>query len=243
VARATEGRRPRVIASLAVSADGKIDSVAREGGRFSSRLDRDRLDALRAEADALIVGAATVRAEDPPLRVRDPARRHRRLAEGRPEQLVVVVVTRSGRVPPAARFLREPAAARWLAVPDDLGAERLAPLRSVLAEGRLELVRCGHGGVEPALLLARLCERGCRTILIEGGGELLAAFLDRDLVDELRLTLCPTLLGGRAAPGLVGGEGWTLARRPRLRLVQFERVGDELFLRYEVEGPGAGCRS
>ncbi|UCF67560.1 MAG: dihydrofolate reductase family protein [Acidobacteriota bacterium] len=232
-ARERSGRR-YIVANLAMSLDGKIDSAYGEGGGFSSRLDRDRVDELRSESDALVVGARTVRAEDPPLHVRDPARRHRRAAAGRSEQLVVVVVSRSGRLPSDARFLREPAAARLLAVPAQLDPETLAPLAPHLEAGRLELLRAGESLVDPRRVVSALARYDCQRILVEGGGELVASFLEADLLDELRITLCPTLIGGRQAPTPVGGEGWRLASRRRLRLSELERAGDELFLRYEV---------
>ncbi len=225
----------RVFANLAISLDGKIDSAAREGGGFSSREDRERLDAYRAEADALVVGAGTVRAEDPPLAIRSAERRRRRLEEGRAEELTVVVVSASGELPATARFLDEPARARWLVVPEMLDPKRLddALVRRIGA-GTLELHRIGAERVDLAALVRRLDEAGHARILVEGGGELIAAFLEADALDELRVTLCPCLLGGRAAPTLVGGEGWPLAGRRALRLIACEPVGDELFLRYEL---------
>lgn len=226
--------RPRIIANLAMSVDGKIDSTAREGAGFSSRLDRDRMDRLRAEADALVVGAGTVRAEDPPLYIRDPARRHQRAAAGRAEDLVVVVVSRSGHVDPAARFLREAAEGRVLAVPEDIDPRALEPLAPLVAAGTLDVVRAGHGAVDLRALVHGLATRGCRTILVEGGGELVAEFLDEDLLDELHLTLCPTLIGGRAAPTPVGGAGWPLAARRMLQLLDVEQAGGELFLQYGI---------
>ena len=231
----TNAARPpalRIIANLAMSADGKIDSHLREGAGFSSRGDRERMDVLRAAADAVVVGAGTVRTEDPPLRVRDPARRRRRVAEGRAEDLAVVVVSASGLVSPDARFLREPADERILAVPEDLPEAPLRPLAAHFASGALRLLRLGRGAVDVAALAARLAAEGRRTILVEGGGELVARFVAADLLDELRLTLCPTVIGGRTAPTPVGGDGWPLAARRRLELLEVERAGDELFLRY-----------
>ncbi|MFH1463794.1 MAG: dihydrofolate reductase family protein [Pseudomonadota bacterium] len=75
---------------------------------------------------------------------------------------------------------------------------------------------------------------GVRRLLVEGGGDLIAQLLAAGLLDELHVTLCPLLLGGRGAPSLVDGPGLALAALPRLRLVSEERVGDELFLRYRV---------
>jgi riboflavin-specific deaminase-like protein len=229
--------RPRVIANVAVSVDGKIDAHVREGGGFSSRFDRDRVDELRARADALVVGAGTVRSEDPPLRVRDPSRRHHRAAEGRSEELTVVVLSRSGDLPPGARFLREPARRRILAVPAEGGAaETMQGLERLVNDGLLEVFRVGVEGVDLEALLAELAEDGHRTVLVEGGGEVIASFLDEDLLDELYITVCPCLIGGREAPTAVDGDGWPLAQRRRMELAEIERVGDELFLRYELVG-------
>lgn len=139
---------PRIIANLAVSVDGKIDSVFHEGAGFSSRLDHDRLDELRAIGDALVVGAGTIRSEDPPLRVRDPARRRQREAAGHSEELTVVVVSRTGRVPSTARFLREPAQARILALPEDAPSEGLKELQPHVDAGKLEVLRAGRGAVD-----------------------------------------------------------------------------------------------
>ncbi|MBP7147768.1 MAG: dihydrofolate reductase family protein [Acidobacteria bacterium] len=229
--------RARIIANVAMSADGKIDTAAREGGGFSSRLDRDRLDQLRAEADALVVGAGTVRAEDPPLTVRDPGRRHQRVTEGKPEQLHAVVLSRSGLVPAGARFFREPAGARTLAVPADVPEANLAPLRDLEQRGELEILRCGTGQVDVRQLVAHLVRAGRKLIVVEGGGETIASFVEAGLLDEIRITLCPTFLGGRTAPTPLDGAGWPMAARRRLNLTSFERVGDELFLRYTVGPP------
>jgi 5-amino-6-(5-phosphoribosylamino)uracil reductase len=233
-------RRPRVIANLAVSVDGKIDTALREGGGFSSRYDRDRMDAIRAETDALVVGARTIRSENPPLHVRDPGRRHARVARGLPEQLTVVVLSRTGNVPAQARFLTGPAAARLLAVPAGVDDAALAHLQGPIESGELEVLRAGDDSVDPAGVLHALAVRGAQSVLVEGGGETLASFLDRGLLDEMRITLCPTILGGRKAPTVVAGEGWPLAARRRMNLLDVERVGDELFLRYEVGEADAG---
>jgi riboflavin-specific deaminase-like protein len=235
--------RPRIIANLAMSVDGKIDSALREGAGFSSRLDRDRMDRLRADADALLVGAATVRTEDPPLHIKDPARRHQRAAAGRREELLVVVVSRRGKIDPGARFLREPAAARVLAVPGDLDPSELAPLDAHVASGALEIFKAGAGAVDLRALVSALQQRGSKTVLVEGGGELIASFLEADLLDELHVTLCPTLLGGRTAPTPVGGAGWPIAERRTLQLAGFEQAGNELYLRYDVTQRQAAARS
>ncbi len=226
--------RPRIVANLAMSADGKIDSALREGRGLGSRLDRDRLDELRAEADAIVVGAATIRAEDPPMGVRDPARRHQRLAQGRPAHPVPVVISRSADIPLTARFLAGEAPQKIVAVPADLDPFATAPYEALAASGGVRVLRAGAGSVDLQAVVAALHRDGMRLVVVEGGGEVVAAFLAAGLLDELRVTLVPVLLGGRSAPTPVEGDGWPFAERRRLTLLESERVGDELYLRYQV---------
>ena len=217
-----------------MSADGKIDSVYREGKGLGSRLDRDRLDELRAEADAIVVGAATIRAEDPPMGVRDPARRHQRLAQGRPAHPTPVVISRTADIPLTARFLGGEASSMIVAVPADLDPFATAPYEALATSGAVRVLRVGAGAVDLHALVAALHEDGARLVVVEGGGEVVAAFLAAGLLDELRLTLVPTILGGRNAPTPVEGDGWPFADRRRLTLLESERIGDEIYLRYEV---------
>ncbi len=216
--------RPRVLACLAAGPDGKIASVRGEANP-GSREDRRRLARLRREVDAIVVGAATIRREDPPY----------------PPDALVAVLSRSGRLPVSCRLLAGGGTRpRILAVPEDLSLGLLGPLAGARAEGRLDVLRTGRGGVDVAELLAELGRRGARRVLVEGGGETLAGFLAAGAVDELRVTVLPRLLGGRGAPGLVGGPGWPVAESPRLELLRVDRVGDELFLRYAVRPPSPG---
>lgn len=224
-----------VVSNLAATVDGKIASSRGEIG-FTSREDRKRVDVLRARADALVVGAGTVRSEDPPLRVQSAERRAERVRRGQHEELIVAIVSASGRLPATARFLREPAHDRRLYVAEESLDGARERLSEVVERGALGVYAAGEGtSLDPRRVVRALVADGAETILLEGGGETLAAFLDAEVVDEMRVTICPTVLGGRAAPTLVGGEGWPLASRKRLALRDLERIGDELFLTYEVE--------
>lgn len=225
--------RPFVYVNMAMSADGKITSAAREYAEFTSRRDKRNMDRLRAEADAVLVGAGTLRADDPPLQVRDPEMKEHRRALGKPDDLLTVVVTASLRLDPGSRYFRSgPASSRIVATVEDAPRERLEALR-----GRAEIWELGHGRVDLPELLRRLRRRGVERLLVEGGGETNWTLFEHHAIDELHVTLAPCLFGGKDAPTPIEGAGLTMQARRRLRLVSVERHDDELFCRYLVEGP------
>ena len=222
--------RPFVSMNMAMTADGKITSAGREYPRFTSDTDRKTMDRLRAEADAVLVGAGTVRADNPHLHVRDPEMKAYRRSRGKPDGLLAVVVTATGRVDPAWRlFHDEGISERIVATVQEASDASLTRLA-----GLAEVWRVGRGRVDLHELLRRLRRLGVERLLVEGGGELNWAFVREDLLDELHLTVAPSLLGGREAPTLLEGEGFLMDQRRRLRLLDLARVGDELFCRYAV---------
>jgi len=222
--------RPFVYVNMAMTADGKITSAGREYPRFTSDHDRETMDRLRAEADAVLLGAGTARADDPPLHVRAEAMREHRRALGKPEELLRVLVSASLDVNPDSRFFAEGRGAAVVATVEEAPADRVEALA-----GRAEVWRLGHRRVDLPALLERLHRRGVARLLVEGGGELNWAFLEQDLIDELYVTVAPCLLGGRDAPTLLEGPGLRMASRRRLRLADLRRHGDEVYLRWVVE--------
>jgi 2,5-diamino-6-(ribosylamino)-4(3H)-pyrimidinone 5'-phosphate reductase len=221
--------RPFVYINMAMTADGKITSAAREYPKFTSAHDKKTMDRLRAEADAVLVGAGTLRADDPPLNVRDAEMREYRRSLGKPEDLARVAVTSSLDLDPGLRFFREGSGSRIVATVEDAPEERSRPLTAVA-----EVWRVGRGRVDLAELLARLRARGVERLLVEGGGELNWELVEQDLLDELYVTIAPCLLGGREAPTLLEGTGLAMGARVSLRLAAFDRHGDELYCRFQV---------
>jgi riboflavin-specific deaminase-like protein len=190
------------------------------------------MDRLRAEADELLIGAGTMRADNPALHVRTDEMRDYRRSLGKPAALTRVLVTTGGRVDPASRFFDDSngGADCIIATVDELPEARLAELA-----GRAEVWQLGRKRVDLPALLERLHARGIARLLLEGGGELNWAFLRENLIDELHVTIAPVLLGGREAPTLLEGEGLAMRARRKLRLEELHREGDELYCRYSVE--------
>ena len=222
--------RPFVYVNMAMTADGKITSSAREYPRFTSDADRNNMDRLRAEADAIVVGAATMRADNPPLHVRNPEMRGHRSRLGKPPGLVRVLVTASGLIDPGSRFFEEEEGGRRIvATVDSLAEERFAGIA-----GRAEIWKLGRERVDLRRLLEHLGRLGVERVLLEGGGELNWAFVHDDLVDEFHITVAPTLLGGRDAPTLLEGDGFSMRTQQKLRLLDLRREGDEIYCSYAV---------
>jgi 2,5-diamino-6-(ribosylamino)-4(3H)-pyrimidinone 5'-phosphate reductase len=165
------------------------------------------------------------------LHVRDEEMRAYRKSLGKPEGLLRVVVTRSGRVASASRFFddSDAGAGRIIATTDEASEEDLAAVA-----GRAEIWRVGASEVRLQELLERLAGRGVERVLLEGGGELNWALVREDLVDELYVTIVPALLGGREAPTLLEGDGFTMDRQRRLRLESVREISGELFCRYSL---------
>jgi len=224
--------RPFVYLNMAMTVDGKITSSARERPRFTSEHDRRQMDRLRATADGIMIGARTVRADNPAWHVRSAAMREHRKSLGKPAGLLRVVVTAGAEIDRESRFFDDShaCAGRIVATVEDASGDRLAALQSMA-----EVWKIGRGRVDLPELLRRLAARRVERLLVEGGGELNWALVRDDLVDELHVTIAPALLGGQAAPTLLEGPGFTMKMMRRLRLEQLVREGDELFCRYVVE--------
>jgi riboflavin-specific deaminase-like protein len=223
--------RPFTYGNLAISLDGRISTADRALHGFGGREDRDLMEELRSQADAVMIGAATVRDENPRLRVSSQQWIEARRLAGRSSQPRAIVVSRSLDFPWHERELFRGAETRPLVITHaDHPSDRLADLRTV---ADLLLVPATAQGVDLALAMERLSALGIHQLLLEGGGELNFAMLAAGLVDEFHLTLCPLVFGGRSAPGAFSGAGFPAGSEAHLELVSLRQgAHDRLFLRY-----------
>lgn len=220
--------RPYVLLSCAMSLDGYIDDGRPERLRLSSPADFDRVDGVRATCDAILVGANTIRRDDPKLLIKSTERQQRRRARGLPAQLTKVTVTASGDLEPQARFFTTGDAPKLVyapsgAVPELLG--RLGDTAQVVDSGEA----VGLRGV-----LADLADRGVRRLMVEGGGSVHTWFLAEGLVDEIQLVVAPFLIGDPSAPRFVHPGVFPQGPGHPLRLAETTRIGDLALLRYLV---------
>ncbi|WP_280481681.1 RibD family protein [Nocardia cyriacigeorgica] len=217
--------RPYVLLSVAASVDGYIDDASPHRLLLSSAEDFDRVDQVRAESDAILVGAQTLRSDNPRLLVNDEARRAERLAAGKPEFPLKVTVTASGDLDAELRF--------WQYGGDKLvyttiaGAARLGDRLGKSAE----VVALGDQ-IELGRLLDDLGDRGVGRLMVEGGTRILTGFLAADLADELLLAIAPLIVGDAGAPRVLEPADFPGGAQRRMRLAEVGRAGDVAVLRY-----------
>ncbi|MFE0454666.1 dihydrofolate reductase family protein [Streptomyces sp. NPDC058914] len=221
---------PYVLLSAAVSLDGYLDDTGPDRLLLSGPADFDRVDEVRASVDAILVGAGTIRADNPRLLVNSPARRAARRAAGKPEYPLKVTVSGSGELDPAANFWHT--GGEKVVYATDQGAERARSLGLAA-----DVVPLGPG-LDWRRLLEHLHDvRGVRRLMVEGGGTVHTQLLQEGLADELQLVLAPLFVGDPDAPRLFGPGGY---QGGRLRLVETRPIEDVVLMRYEPTAPGAG---
>jgi 5-amino-6-(5-phosphoribosylamino)uracil reductase len=220
--------RPYTLLSCALSIDGYLDAGDGERLLLSNADDLARVDAVRAESDAILVGAATVRADDPRLLVRSPELRATRLAQGRSESPTRVTLTRRGDLDPSARFFTTGSSDRLVFCPGGVAGRlrrRLGTSATVIDGGhRVDL----HRVVED------LHVRGVRRLMVEGGGNVLTQFLTADLADELQLVVAPFFVGDSRASRFVGNGRFPFHPGRRATLAEVRPIGDVVLLRYAL---------
>lgn len=198
--------RPYTVASCAISVDGCLDDCSPQRLILSGPDDLDEVDELRAAVDAILVGAGTIRADNPRLLVRSPARVAARVVRGLPEQPLRVTMTRSGTLDPAARFFTGPGA-------------------SLAYEG---------AGLSLEAVLHSLSERAVASVLIEGGSAILTAALAGGLADELRLAVAPFFVGEPLAPRFGVPAAYPQSPASPMRLESVRRVGTVAVMHYRL---------
>jgi len=224
----------RVVVNAAMSADGKLSTHEREQVPISGPTDFERVDELRAESDALLVGVGTVLADDPSLTVDDPVRTAIREADGEPMQPARVVADSRGRTPLDSRVLDD-AAKTYLLASEAVPPERV----EAFEDAGITVINAGEDRVDLQEAFVELEAEGVDQLMVEGGGELVFSLFEAGLVDELSVYVGAMVIGGREAPSLADGEGFA-EDFPRLSLLGVERLDNGVLLQWLVEGGDPG---
>lgn len=220
--------RPYTLLSCAMSLDGYVDQRSGPRLMLSNDADLDRVDEVRAACDAILVGATTVRNDNPRLLVRARSRRAQRVARGLTPTPVKVTVTERAKLDPAASFFAVGDTDKLVYCPTASLAEAhelLGPVATVIDGGRTVTMR---------RVSENLYSRGVRWLMVEGGPTVLTQFLTAGLADEFHLVVAPFFVGDTHAPRLVhdGRFPWNASHRATLKEVH--KIGEVVLLTYAL---------
>ncbi|NQW71585.1 MAG: RibD family protein [Actinobacteria bacterium] len=220
--------RPYTLLSCCVSLDGYLDTATGARLVLSNAADLDRVDEVRAGCDAILVGAETVRSDNPRLLVRDEQRQSARLARGLRASPAKVTITRRAELSPSANFFTTGDVDKLVYCSSPvatLARERFGSMATIVDSGE-----CVH--------LRGVCEdlreRGVDRLMVEGGGTIHTQFLTEDLADELHIVIAPMFVGDSRAKRFVGDGAFPWNPGRRAELVEVRSIGDVVLARYAL---------
>jgi len=224
--------RPFVFINVAMTADGKIDTIARRGAAISSLRDKERVDQLRAASDAVMVGGRTLLDEDPKLTVKSETLRAGRVARGlAPNPIKVGIVTQAN-LKSHTKFLHEGPAKVVIFTTNRTSKDQIEYLRSQGADVYAQ----SHARVDLPEALATLKGLGVKRLMVEGGATLNFELLRLGLVDEVNVFIAPLIFGGESAPTMAAGAGLERGAAVALKVIEVETWDDGgVLIQYLVE--------
>jgi 5-amino-6-(5-phosphoribosylamino)uracil reductase len=204
-------KRPLVILHAASSLDGKLDTYEKSSYRFGSKEDQEKIYQIRELVDAVIIGTQTLKSANYPI-----------LTKKNSYPLNVLISRSLDFDPSKLKFFQHMGTKKLVFTSSKAPFDKIKPYAEVVFK------------TEPEKILEELSKRGIKAALLESGGSLNAQFFERDLVDEIYLTLCPLVLGGQNAPTLFDGLGLKNERSVKYKLLSSEiSQSGELFLHYK----------
>jgi riboflavin-specific deaminase-like protein len=220
--------RPYTLLSCALSIDGYLGSPSPRRLELSNDADFDRVDAVRASCDAILVGAGTVRNDNPRLLVRSPERRDERTGRGLAPSPIKVTVTERVELDACADFFTTGETEKLVYVASrrvDDAQSRLGPVATVVDGGQ---------PIEMRTISEDLATRGVGRLMVEGGGQVHTQFLTDNLADELQLVVAPFFVGDSRAPRFVSDGRFPWNPDRRATLAEVRQIGDVVLLRYAL---------
>jgi 2,5-diamino-6-(ribosylamino)-4(3H)-pyrimidinone 5'-phosphate reductase len=214
--------RPFVFINIAMTADGKIDTYERKGSAISSPRDKERVDRLRADADAVMVGGRTLLDEDPKLTVKSAVLRAERVARGLSPNPVKVGVVTQAKIDADSQFLNSGPADIVIFTTRQTSKKHLSLLKS----RQVDVYVDNAEQVNLKRALATLKDLGIERLMVEGGATLNFELMRLGLVDEITAYMAPMVFGGESAPTMAAGSGLKSSEAIPLELNEVEKWED-----------------
>lgn len=215
-------KRPYTFINVAATADGKIDTFERKGSAISSAQDKARVDELRANADAVLVGGKTLLEEQPKLTVKSEALREGRIKRGAAPNPIKVGVVTVADIPLESDFIKAGPARAVIFTTSQTSISHIEALR---AHG-VEVFVHESPRVNLKQMMGTLSEIGVNRLMVEGGGTINFELMKLGLVDELMIYIAPLIFGGNQSPTLAAGNGFTRNEAIALKLEKVETHED-----------------
>lgn len=222
--------RPYTFINVAMTADGKIDTFERRGAAISSSGDKQRVDELRAAADAVLVGGRTLLEEQPKLTVRSEALREQRIQQGRSANPMKVGIATIADIPKDSDFIKAGGAQLVIFTTAQTSISQIEQLRTLGVTVFVD----DAPRVDLHEMMTTLKALGVNHLMVEGGGTINFELMRLGLVDELMIYMAPMLFGGAHAPTLADGLGLSRSQALQMRLVTVDRWDDSgVLLKYK----------
>ena len=222
--------KPFIFLCTGMSLDGKISTSKRVNTRITTDDDRNFLYDHRVLCDAIMMGGKSIILDDPGLVVKSVQRQKQRLALGKTlEPIKVGIISDVSKLKMNGDFLNKSDVKKII-----FTTERSSEAKIKALSNKAEIFVYGKQKVNLKRALAKLYTLGIKSIMVEGGGELIFSLLKDDLVDEINLKIGDLILGGRIAPTLCDGEGFSGLTAKQVKLVDLKRKENYLMLKYKV---------
>ncbi|HJJ39020.1 MAG TPA: 2,5-diamino-6-(ribosylamino)-4(3H)-pyrimidinone 5'-phosphate reductase [Methanocorpusculum sp.] len=218
--------RPYVIINAAMSADGKISTPLRKQTKISGSEDFARMECLRAESDAVLVGIGTVRSDNPSLRLKNEDLKQKRISCGKPAEPARVVVDSRAVFPDDSDMFYKGTGEIIVVCSESADSARIEALKK-----KVTVITAGTSSVDLGVMLDKLGEHGITQLMVEGGASILWSFMSQRLFDEIRIYVGALIIGGKTSPTFADGEGFTGPEEfTRLKLISAEPLDDGILL-------------
>jgi 5-amino-6-(5-phosphoribosylamino)uracil reductase len=213
--------KPYVLLKFAVSLDGYIDDGTKNRLILSNEEDFKRVHIERAKCDAVMIGAETIRKDNPSILLKPYELCEKRLKEGKSRYPMKVTVTASGNFDKDLRFFNLGDTKKIIYC-----TEKAKNTLKNKFEDLVEIVSMGENTINPKLILRDLKKKGVNKLMIEGGSKISTMFLNNNLVDEIQISIAPFFVGDKNAPKFVNEASFPFNKDNRMKLESVEIIGD-----------------